>query len=253
MSDAKVFGVAFLLLVVVTLAVPNLPPAQLLFDYLTIPQSTQSILGVSVATLINGVANGVMWGLIATAVYALYRSQSKRRELQPLSAAPKLPTPPPEAVLDWHADRIPPSITVRRRKRKRNEQDIETIEGIGPIRAQLLRRSGVKTVDELLKVGATRRGRQLLADEIGVTESTILRWVRRGDLQRIKGIGTQYSALLESAGITTVSELATEDPLILRQRLRIANRQRRLVRRIPPYWKVAIWVEDAKYIEPIIR
>jgi hypothetical protein len=108
-------------------------------------------------------------------------------------------------------------------------------------------------VDELLKVGATRRGRQLLADEIGVTERTILRWVRRGDLQRIKGIGTQYSALLESAGITTVSELATEDPLILRQRLRIANRQRRLVRRIPPYWKVAIWVDDAKYIEPIIR
>jgi predicted flap endonuclease-1-like 5' DNA nuclease len=252
-SNTKIFVAVFLLLTAITLIVPNIPPSQLLFNYITIPQSTRSVLGISVATVVNGVANGIIWGLLAAAVYALYRRHSEHRELQPLPAATKLTTPPPEAVLDWHTDRIPPSITVRRKKRKRKEQDIETIEGIGSIRAQLLRRSGIKTIDDLLKVGATRRGRQLLADEIGVTEITMLRWVRRGDLQRIKGVGRQYSALLESAGVNNVSELAIEDPQNLRRKLRIANRERRLVRRIPPYWKVVIWVDDAKYIEPIIR
>ena len=61
-------------------------------------------------------------------------------------------------------------------------------------------------------------------------------------LNEFKGIGVQYVALLENAGIHTTDELATMDPKALHQQLLTINTQKRLVRQMPSIIQVSSWV-----------
>ena len=47
---------------------------------------------------------------------------------------------------------------------------IEQIEGIGPVYGQKLSDIGVKTTEDLLTKGVTKRGREELAEETGISE-----------------------------------------------------------------------------------
>lgn len=86
---------------------------------------------------------------------------------------------------------------------------IVDIEGIGPVYAEKLQAIGIKTVEALLKAGATPKGREDIAEQTGIAKALILEWVNHADLYRIKGVGEEYSDLLEEAGVDTVVELAT--------------------------------------------
>ncbi|MEM2940012.1 MAG: DUF4332 domain-containing protein [Thermoproteota archaeon] len=123
---------------------------------------------------------------------------------------------------------------------------IEKIEGIGPAYAQKLVEAGIKTTDDLLKAGATVEGRKQLAEKTGVSETLILEWVNLADLFRIKGIGEEYSDLLEEAGVDTVVELATRDPVNLHAKIIEINKEKKLVRRPPSLTQVKNWVKQAK-------
>ena len=61
---------------------------------------------------------------------------------------------------------------------------------------------------ELLERGAKPSGRQGLADATGISPTLILEWVNHADLWRIKGVGSEYSDLLEAAGVDSPAELA---------------------------------------------
>lgn len=80
---------------------------------------------------------------------------------------------------------------------------IEEIEGVGPKNARKLRKAGVKTTEGLLKRGATRKDRGVLAEDADFTPEQILEWVNRADLMRIRGVGSEYADLLEHAGVDT--------------------------------------------------
>jgi len=126
---------------------------------------------------------------------------------------------------------------------------IEQISGIGPTYGERLRSLGIRTTEALLKAGATPQGRQELAEKVGVSADTILKWVNRADLMRITGIGEQYSDLLEAAGVDTVVELARRNPENLHQKLVEVNAEKGLVRRLPNPAMVADWIEKAKGLE----
>ncbi len=126
---------------------------------------------------------------------------------------------------------------------------IEQISGIGPAYGEKLRGLGITTTEALLRAGATPQGRQELAEKIGVSADTILKWVNRADLMRITGIGEQYSDLLEVAGVDTVPELAQRNPDHLHQKLVEINAEKRLVRRLPNRDMVAHWIEQARGLE----
>jgi len=126
---------------------------------------------------------------------------------------------------------------------------IEQISGIGPTYGERLRSLGIRTTEALLKAGATPQGRQELAEKVGVSADTILKWVNRADLMRITGIGEQYSDLLEAAGVDTVVELARRNPENLYQKLVEVNAEKGLVRRLPNQAMVADWIEKAKGLE----
>ena len=86
------------------------------------------------------------------------------------------------------------------------------IEGIGDTFAAKLEAAGVATVEALLEKGGSASGRKALAEATGLSTDRILEWVNRADLMRIKGVGSEYSDLLEAAGVDTVKELATRRP-----------------------------------------
>jgi predicted flap endonuclease-1-like 5' DNA nuclease len=126
------------------------------------------------------------------------------------------------------------------------------IEGVGPVFAAKLEAAGVKDTDALLKMGATPKGRQELAEKAGVTEKQILEWVNRVDLYRIKGIGSEYSDLLETAGVDTVVELATRKPENLVAKMTEVNEAKHLVRKLPTLDQVEDWVKQAKALPRVV-
>jgi predicted flap endonuclease-1-like 5' DNA nuclease len=120
------------------------------------------------------------------------------------------------------------------------------IEGVGAAYAKKLREIGVSTTQALLKQGATPKARKALAEKTGIADALILKWVNRSDLFRIKGIGEQYSDLLEAAGVDTVRELAKRRPDNLHEQLVKTNQAKHLVRVVPGQDKVTTWVQQAK-------
>lgn len=128
--------------------------------------------------------------------------------------------------------------------------NLEIIEGIGPVFAQKLRAIGVRSVEALLEKGATPKGRKELADKSGIGHELILDWVNRADLMRIKGVGEEYSDLLEKAGVDTVKELRNRRADRLFEAMAEINADKHLVRRLPTRKMVAAWVEEAKSLPP---
>jgi predicted flap endonuclease-1-like 5' DNA nuclease len=126
------------------------------------------------------------------------------------------------------------------------------IEGIGPRFAETLANHGLKTTDDLLKSAGTAAGRKSLAQQAAIDEARILEWVNRADLMRIKGVGSEYSDLLEAAGVDTVRELATRVPENLLAKMAEVNNAKKLVRRAPNLNEVTDWVAEAKKLPPMV-
>ena len=126
------------------------------------------------------------------------------------------------------------------------------IEGIGKIYTQKLADAGFTTVEALLKAGASPKGRQALAEETGISGKLILEWVNLADLFRIKGVGEEYSDLLEEAGVDTVPELAQRNAANLYTKLVETNAAKELVRRLPTQSQVADWIQQAKAMPRVV-
>ena len=127
------------------------------------------------------------------------------------------------------------------------------IEGIGEVYAQKLQAAGLTTTEGLLAKGASPKGRQEIAEQTGISAKLILEWVNHADLYRIKGVGSEYSDLLEAAGVDTIPELAQRVAANLYKRLVEVNAQKHLVRQLPTEAQVVSWVEQAKALPRVIE
>jgi len=126
------------------------------------------------------------------------------------------------------------------------------VEGIGEAYAQKLREAGIRTTQALLKKGASPKGRKEIAEKTDIGEKLILEWVNHADLFRIKGVGEEYSDLLEAAGVDTVPELAQRNPENLHQKLVAVNQEKELVRQLPTQAQVSDWIAQAKRLPRVI-
>jgi predicted flap endonuclease-1-like 5' DNA nuclease len=127
---------------------------------------------------------------------------------------------------------------------------ISDIESIGPVFEEKLKQAGIRSINQLLEKCGTKQGRTQIAVKAGIDESSLLKWVNMADLYRIKGIGGEYSQLLERAGVDTVKELRNRVPKNLLEKMIEINKAKRLVRRVPTLKKVEEFVEHAKTLEP---
>lgn len=130
---------------------------------------------------------------------------------------------------------------------------ISSIEGIGNTYSDKMMKVGISTVEHLLELGATRQGRKALAEKLGVSDKLILNWVNKADLFRIKGVGSQYAGLLETAGVDSVPELAQRNPENLLVRMQEINDDRHLVRSMPYLKQVTKWVNRARELPRVVN
>lgn len=111
------------------------------------------------------------------------------------------------------------------------------IEGMDPVYAEKLTNAGVRTTEGLLRTAGAAKGRAELAARIGVDEGRVLEWVNRADLMRVRGVGSEYSDLLEATGVDSALELARR------------NAAKKLVRQLPSEAMVTRWIDHAKTLE----
>lgn len=125
---------------------------------------------------------------------------------------------------------------------------IDDVEGIGPATAEKFQAVGIKDTDSLLAASKTPKQRKGLAEKTGISETQILKFANMVDLYRVKGIGSEYSELLEAAGVDTVPELARRNAANLAQAMQKVNEDKKLTRRIPAETEVTRWIEEAKQL-----
>lgn len=123
---------------------------------------------------------------------------------------------------------------------------IEDIEGIGAAVGKKLRAAGVKDTDTLLAHALSVSQRKKLAEVSGLSAQRILKFANMADLYRVRGIGSEYSELLEASGVDTVPDLARRSAENLVKRMSEVNAQKKLTRRVPTLAEVTKWVAEAK-------
>jgi predicted flap endonuclease-1-like 5' DNA nuclease len=156
----------------------------------------------------------------------------------------KTPEPKPQSAV-IETTKAEPSQRPVKETMDRGSKIID-IEGIGPVYAEKLNSINIYTTSDLLEAGATPLGRKELAEKTGVSHKLILEWVNIADLFRIKGVGEEYSDLLEEAGVDTIVELAKRVPENLHAKMLEENEKKKLVRRPPTLNNVKQWIEEAK-------
>ncbi len=129
---------------------------------------------------------------------------------------------------------------------------IEEIEGIGPAFADKLSAAAIKTTNDLLKLCCDAKGRKTTSEKTGVSEHQLLKWANMADLMRIKGIGSEFSELLEAAGVDTVKELRNRNAENLAAKMKEVNAVKKLTRTVPSEKTVTTWVSQAKSLDPLI-
>lgn len=129
---------------------------------------------------------------------------------------------------------------------------ITSIEGIGPALQEKFNNAEIKTVEALLKKGASKKGRVDLSSATGIDESKILTFVNMADLFRINGIASQFAELLKASGVDTVKELRNRNPENLHKSLTETNEQKKLTRVVPSVSKIEDFVNQAKSLDPVV-
>ncbi len=126
------------------------------------------------------------------------------------------------------------------------------IEGIGPAYAEKLKAAKISTTETLLERGAAPKGRAEIEEATGISHKLVLRWVNMADLYRLKGVGSEYSELLEASGVDTVPELAHRNAANLHAKMAEVNGEKNLARELPTLHAVESWVAQAKELPRVV-
>lgn len=130
---------------------------------------------------------------------------------------------------------------------------LEYVEGIGPVYGEKLKALGIQTPLDLLSRGRTRKGREEIAEQSGISHKLILDWVNHIDLYRLNGVDADYAELLVRAGVDSVMELAQRNPSNLHEKMVQVNEERNVAATTPSLEEVQAWVERAKVLPRVIQ
>ena len=131
--------------------------------------------------------------------------------------------------------------------------NIAEIDGIARADVASLERAGIRTTEALLERGATSAGRAEIAGTTGIDAGKVLQWVNHVDLMRIPGVGSEYSDLLEAAGVDSPAELAQRNATNLAETFQELDAARpNTVRRVPSLATVEEWITIAKGMDKTV-
>lgn len=129
---------------------------------------------------------------------------------------------------------------------------IAEIEGIGPVFREKLEKIGVLTTENLLEKGATQAGRAALAASTEIEEKRIMTFVSRADFMRIKGVGRQFSELLQNVNIHTVDQLAAASADAVNAEMTKVNEVKHLTKVVPSVKQIQGFIDIAKGLDAVV-
>ena len=119
------------------------------------------------------------------------------------------------------------------------------IEGIGEKYAKTLEDAGHADVEDLI----TLKWREVkeLAEKTGISLKLLEKWQDQAELMIIKGIGPEYSEVLNRVGIDSTRELAYRNPKnTLDKLVAFDKEQPDVIRKIPKVEDIEGWINEAK-------
>jgi predicted flap endonuclease-1-like 5' DNA nuclease len=129
---------------------------------------------------------------------------------------------------------------------------IGEIEGIGPVFREKLEKEGILTTEALLEKGAAQAGRAALAASTEIEEKRIMTFVSRADFMRIKGVGRQFSELLQNVDIHTVDQLAAASADDVNAAMTKVNDVKKLTKVVPSVKQIQGFIDVAKGLDAVV-
>ena len=122
---------------------------------------------------------------------------------------------------------------------------IEAIGTVDPVSREILAGVGVTTTRDLLTLSGDADRRREISAHTGLTEDTLLRWIRIADLMRIGGIDESYAECLLRVGVRGVGELRGRRAAELAIELSRVNETLELVPVTPSVSTLDLWIRHA--------
>lgn len=124
---------------------------------------------------------------------------------------------------------------------------LKEMKGLAHTFVDKLARLKIHTTEDLLRIGISRRNRQSLIQNIGMSERSLVRLLHQADLCRIPAVTPEHVAMLELLGITSLEGFLKQKPLDLYKQIQQAkiklNQQGILF--LPTKTQVGQWFEEA--------
>ena len=119
------------------------------------------------------------------------------------------------------------------------------IEGIGEKYAKTLENAGYANVEDLIPL--KWREVKELAEKTGISLKLIEKWQDQAEIIVIKGVGPEYSEVLNKIGIDSTRELAQRNPKnTLDKIIAFDKEQPDVIRKIPKVEDLEGWISEAK-------
>lgn len=119
------------------------------------------------------------------------------------------------------------------------------IEGIGEKYAKILEKAGIANVEDLIPL----KWKEVkdLAVKTEISLKLVEKWQDQAELMRIKGVGPEYSEVLNKVGIDSTRELAYRNPKnTLDKIVEFDKKQPDVIRKIPDVKAIEGWINEAK-------
>jgi predicted flap endonuclease-1-like 5' DNA nuclease len=125
-------------------------------------------------------------------------------------------------------------------------ESIGKIKGIEASVQEKLEGAGIRNTDQLLEHSRTPQQRAELARSVGTTPTALKELANRADLMRLKGVGADFSNLLEEAGVNSCKELQHRSAENLYKALVDLHTTKHIAHHAPTQAQVTEWVTEAK-------
>jgi len=118
------------------------------------------------------------------------------------------------------------------------------IEGIGEKYAKILEKQGLANVEDLIPL--TWREIKELAEKTKISPKLIDKWQEQAELMKIKGVGPEYSEILNKVGIDSIKELSYRTPQSTLDKItEFDKKQPDVIRKIPKVEDLDGWIKEA--------
>ena len=119
------------------------------------------------------------------------------------------------------------------------------IEGIGEKYAKILEKEGIAEVENLIPL--TWRDIKELAEKTKISVKLLEKWQDQAEIMELKGIGPEYSEVLNKVGIDSIKELSYRNPQkTLDKIVEFDKKQPDVIRKIPKVEDIKGWITQAK-------